>query len=167
MSSKLSVIFEELLSGYMKIVATKYGIPLKELQELSIPGYDENRGGVGKTHVMDDYSKMTVSDLKKVCSTLGIKKQSTKAKLLQAIQEYHQSTTTSSVENVKSSNSVHLNPIADEDVLIIQDKKKQVGVVFTGEDVEDNGSEMSSSFDDSFILDDDDDDDVADLMDGL
>jgi signal recognition particle subunit SEC65 len=166
MSSKLSLIFQEVLSAYMKTVATKYGISLKELQELAVPGYDSQV--TQQARIMEDYSKMTVSELKKVCATLGIKKQSTKAKLLEAIQEYHQSTTSSAspVENVRLVNPAPI--IADEDVLIIQDKKKQAGIIFTtGDEIEDNASEMSSSFDDSFILDDDDDDDVADLMDGL
>lgn len=141
----MSSLNEAIFMEYIQLVSKKYGIPEEDLINIS----NETKPEV------QDFSKMTVSQLKKICTSLGLKKQSTKPKLIQTLEDHyrqHPAMISSNPPTIENN---------DDNIIIIQDKKK---VVPTEE--EDDIDDSDTSFDDTFILDDDDDDCVdPDMMD--
>lgn len=139
---------DEMISKYIQKISDKYKIPLHELHEILFEHEEEDENMTVEENINKiDYSKMTVSELKKLCTTLGLKKQSTKTKLLETIQEYYD-------KNKTITKSVPNNSQVNNDMLVLKDK---VVTADEEEDLPDNISD-SSSFDDTFILDGDDDD---------
>lgn len=130
---KLSSANEGILLDYIQLISKRYGIPEEELINLE---KEEQANDNTK-----DFSKMTVSELKKLCTSLGLRKQSTKPKLIQILQDHYHG---------HDPRSAPTPPI--ESVIILQDKKSTT----IDEDDDMNGSD--TSFDDTFILDDDDSD---------
>mgnify|MGYP002783565935 CR=1 FL=1 len=132
---------------YIDLVSKKYKVPVEELKALLNEDNKEQ-----DPQMTSNLSEKTVAELKTICASLGIKKHSTKTKLIDAIEDYYKSTTSSSSNQNKLEDSA--------DVIILRDKKTNA--------VEDLGFDddqsTASSFDDTYILDDDDDDNDVDML---
>lgn len=136
---KISSTNEAILLEYIQLISKRYGIPEEEL--INIQKEEEANDNT------KEISKMTVSELKKLCTSLGLRKQSTKPKLIQILQDHYRG------------HDPRCAPVPlVESVIIIQDKKSTTTL-----DEDDDDSD--TSFDDTFILDDDDSD--QEMMDGV
>lgn len=142
----MSSVNEAIFMEYIQLVSKKYGIPEEDLKNIS----NEKTQEVPE---IKDFSKLTVAELKKICTSLGLRKQSTKPKLLQILEDHYRQQPT-----------IPSNPpttITESDnIIIIEDKKKTI-LAEEEEDID----ESDTSFDDTFILDDDDDCGDPDMMD--
>lgn len=127
----------EFIDAYTQRISNKYSIPTNELKKLLNGEVKSNKPIEIKTH--EELLKMTVSEMKELCHSLGLKRPSTKPKLMNELETYY-----ATLPKEDEKKSVEF----EEDTIVIKDRE----VV-----LDDDDSDIS--FDESFILDDNENED--------
>jgi hypothetical protein len=133
---------ETLIDDYTQRISQKYHIPSPDLKKLLVSQTTTN---VVERKTTEELLKMTVSEMKELCSKFGLKRPSTKTKLMNELETYY-----NTLESKTCSKS-----LPSEDTIVIKDRE------MISSNIDDDDSDVS--FDESFILDDNENDD--DLMD--